>query len=260
MKFGFCAGPGRIAEVADAGFDYIELPVSSIADLSEADFRACRDAVLSAPIPAPAFNVLFPGNLKLLSEEDNSDRIRAYLEGALNRVRELGGRVVVFGSGASRFRPEALPYGAAFRRLAEVTRLIGEVADRFGITIAVEPLNRGETNIINSLAEGACLAAAADHPRVKVLADYYHVSLEGEPVEEINRIGRVAHVHLATTAGRRIPLDPRPEYSRLFSVLKQTGYEGLISVEGRSDDLAQEGPLSLKTLRQLWEEAREDGV
>ena len=255
MKIGFCAGVDRIGEVAAAGFDYIEMSVSAAASWTEKEFEENLEKVQKAGIPVPAFNVLFPGDIRLLAPDADDQAIAGYLHGAFSRVQRLGGKVVVFGSGRSRRRPEELPYGAAFRRLAKVARLIGDVAGQYGITIAIEPLNRGETNMINSVAEGADLAAAADHPQVKLLADYYHIAVEHHAPDDLARLGGIVHTHIATEVGRRIPLEPEEGFRVLFAAMKRTGYTGLVSVEGHADDLAKEGPPAIALLKKLWEEA-----
>ena len=254
MKIGFCAKLDQINEVAAAGFDYIEPPVSAAAAWTEEEFERCLDIVKKAPVPVPSFNVLFPGDIALFAP-DADEKIARYLNGAFDRVRKLGGHTVVFGSGKSRRRPEEMPYAAAFRRLTEITRMMGDIAGQYGVTIAVEPLNRGETNMINSVAEGACLAAAANHPRVKLLADYYHIAVEHQPPEDLARLGGIAHCHIASPEGRRAPVEAEEGFKTLFAAMKQTGYDGLISVEGKADDLSKEGPACVRLLKALWAEA-----
>ena len=255
MKIGFCAKLDRINEVAAAGFDYIELPVNAAAAWTDEEFEANLALAKAAPIPAPAFNLLFPKEMELLRPETSDQDIAAYLRKALGRVKALGGKTVVFGSGKSRFRPGDLPYDEAFRRLTEVTRLAGEIAAEFGITVVIEPLNRGETNMINSVAEGACLRAAVNHPSVQLLADYYHIAVEHQPPEDLERLGGIAHCHIATETGRLAPLEAEEGFRTLFSAMKRTGYAGLVSVEGKCADLAKDGPVSAALLRKLWEEA-----
>lgn len=255
MKIGFCAKIDRINEVARAGFDYLEPPVSAAAAWTEEEFAAQLSLIENAAIPAPAFNVLFSKDLQLLSKETRDEQIAEYLHLALSRVQKLGGKVVVFGSGKSRMRPEDMPYEEAYRRLVEVTRLIGGVAAQYGITIVIEPLNRAETNMINSVAEGACLEASVNHPAVKLLADYYHIAVEHQPPEDLARLGGIAHCHVATEIGRRTPQEAEAGFSSLFAAMKQTGYTGLISVEGKADDLSAEGPVSIALLKKLWEKA-----
>ena len=255
MKIGFCAKPEQIGPAAAAGFDYLEPPVNYIAAMTEEDFAACLRAVHGAAIPTTCFNLLFPKTMPLLAAATTDGEIRAYLRGALARVREMGGEIAVFGSGKSRNRPAGMSYGDAFRRLTEVTRLTGKIAAFYDITIVIEPLNRGETNMINSLGEGACLAAAVNHPRVRLLADYYHIAVENQPVSDIERLTGIAHAHIAAPEGRRVPVAPDPGYAEMFASMKRTGYQGLISVEGKTDDLAADGPVSVRLLKKMWEEA-----
>ena len=118
MKIGFCAGLDRIGDVAAAGFDYIEPPISAMAAWTEEEFEAKLNAAQKIGLPVYSFNVMFPGDMALLDAGQDA-RIREYLERAFRRVSLLGGRIAVFGSGRSRKRPENMPYGAAFRRLRE---------------------------------------------------------------------------------------------------------------------------------------------
>lgn len=256
MKFGVCGKLPEMAKAKALGFDYLEPPVNGIAAMTEEEFQAALEQAKEIGLPCPAFNLLFPKNLMLLEKNTANEAIAEYLEGAMARVQALGGKVAVFGSGKSRNRPEGVSYGEAFRRLVEVTRLTGEIAGKYGVTIVIEPLNRGETNMICSMAEGAALVAAADEPHVQLLSDYFHVAKDGEPVEDIVRLGGVCHTHIATKEGRRYPVEEGGDQFRLFfHCLKETGYQGMMSVEGKTDDMEADGPKALALLKKLEEEA-----
>ena len=257
MKFGLCSGLDKMAQAKQLGYDYLEPAVNGVAAMTDEEFDAALAQAKEIGLPVPSFNCLFPGSIVLLAPETTDKEIADYLHGAFKRVQALGGKVVVFGSGRSRNRPDDMDYGTAFRRLAEVTRLIGEVAAQYGVTVVIEPLNRTETNTVNSMAEGAALAAAAaNHPNVKLLCDYYHVAHDNEPLTDIVRLGGVAHTHIATLEGRRHPVEEGPDQFRLFfRCLHETNYQGLMSVEGKTDDLAADAPRTLALLRKLDEEA-----
>ena len=254
MKYGLCAGLDKIAEVAALGFDYLEPPVNGTAALSEEDFEAKLAMVKEASIPCPAFNLLFPKTMQVLVPETTDDMIAEYLHTAMKRVQLLGGRVAVFGSGKSRNCPEGMTYGEAFRRLVEVSRLTGEIAQQYGVVIVIEPLNRTETNMINSMAEGAALVAMVNHPNVQLLCDSFHEAKENEPFTDVVRLGGVSHVHVATKEGRRYPLEKDADLTALYEALKATNYDGMISIEGKTDDMAQDAPVSIALLKNLWEE------
>lgn len=256
MKFGLCAPLSGLRDIASAGFDYLEPPVNGVAAMTEEEFAAALAEVKAVGLPCPAFNLLFPRTMALLEPATTNDAIAGYLHGAMKRVQALGGQIAVFGSGKSRNRPENMSYGDAFRRLTEIARLAGEIAGQYGVTIVMEPLNRAESNIINSMAEGAALVAAVNHPSVALLTDYYHVANDGEPVSDIARLGNIRHVHIATKEGRRYPMSAeQDDFAGFFGSLKAIGYEGRVSIEGKCDDMAADAPVALAMLKRLWEEA-----
>lgn len=253
MKFGLCAGLDKIGEVAALGYDYIEPPVNGTAALSDEEFAQKLEMVKSAPIACEAFNLLFPKTMQVMLTPD--EEIVAYLHKAMSRVQQLSGKAAVFGSGKSRSIPEGWSYEQAFRRLVDVTRLTGEVASQYGVVIVIEPLNRTETDTINSMAEGAALCAMVNHPNVKLLCDSFHVAKENEPFTDIVRLGGVSHVHVATKEGRRYPLAVDEDLKDLYKSLKATGYDERISIEGKTDDMAADSPVALALLKKMWEEA-----
>ena len=79
--------------------------------------------------------------------------------------------------------------------------------------------------------------------------------MERHAPEELARVGGIAHCHNATAEGRRAPVDQEDGFKTLFAAMKETGYAGLVSVEGRADDLSKEGPVCVRLLKKLWEEA-----
>lgn len=250
MKFGLCSGPENLELAGRLGFDYIECAVTAAEAMSDADFDAFLSKVNNSPIKPERFNVLFPGTIPLVGPQADHGKITEYLEKAFPRVKALGGTVVVFGSGRSRVFPEDMPYRDAFRELIEVTRLIGQIAATYGITIAIEPLNRDETNCVNSVREGAMLEAAVNLPSVGLLADLYHVLKENEPVENIVSVKSLKHTHIALLEGRAFPVVCDKDVKAFFGALKQINYTGTMSIEGKAaNDFETDAAAALKILR-----------
>jgi sugar phosphate isomerase/epimerase len=252
MKFGICTSIDNIDALAAMGFDYLECNVSQLAGLSDEDFAARKEQAQKASIPVSCFNVLFPKAIKVIGPDYNKEATAEYLNKAFSRVQALGGTTVVFGSGGARKRPDDVDFFSAYRQLVEVTKQIGEIADKYGVTIVIEPLNRGETNMINSMAEGAQLAADVNLPNVKLLTDFFHVAKDGEPVEDVERIGAFAHVHIASGKGRLYPLPGQDEqYPLFFQCLKKIGYNGRVSIEGKTEDMMKDAPIALAYMKGL---------
>lgn len=252
MKFGICASIDQIETVAQMGYDYLECNISQLAGLSDEEFQDKCLKASQASIPVSCFNILFPKTMAIIGDGYDAEATSHYLHRAFSRVQALGGEIVVFGSGKVRNRPENVDFFTAYRQLVEVTRMTGVIAAQYGVTVVIEPLNRDETNLINSMAEGAQLVADVNLPNVKLLTDFFHVAKDGEPVEDVIRIGSFAHVHIAAGKGRVYPLPGQEEaYPLFFRCLKKIGYDGRISIEGKTTDMVKDGPAALAFLKEL---------
>ena len=249
MKFGVCTDPANLEIAARLGFDYIECTVTGVESLDESGFSALKAKVDKSPIKIERFNVLFPGTIRLVGPEADRGKISAYLEKAFIRIKALGATAVVFGSGRSRAFPAEMPYCDAFKGLIGTTRLIGEIAAKHGLVAAIEPLNKGESNCINSVKEGAMLEAAVNHPNVQLLADNYHMLKDNEPMDNILAARKLKHTHVSHLEGRAYPVFLNSDIENFFSVLKQIGYDGTMSIEGKTDNLEADGAAALKVLR-----------
>lgn len=256
MRFGLCGDFEQLELAKRAEFQYLEMKVTQIAGWDEDVFQKHLREIRESGMECRCFNVLFPGNMALLGEKADREKRDRYLHHAFSRLRQMDGEIVVFGSGGARRKPEEMEFGRAYRELVKVTGEIGEIAARYGLTIVIEPLNRRECNMINSMAEGALLAADVNLPNVRLLTDFYHVARDQEPLSDITRIGSFAHVHVASKQDRRYPFPGQgDDYGQFFSRLKGVGYTGRVSIEGGAEDIVHEGRLSLGYLKGLWEKA-----
>ncbi len=255
MQFGICS-PIANAEIAHAaGFDFVEPTVRSLSPL-DPDFDAIRAPFDSAPLPTPVFNVFVPTEIRLTGPDVAWARVENYLGAAIGRVAALGGQAIVFGSGGARNVPDGFAQAEANNQLARFLRLAGDVAEREEVTIVIEPLNSRDSNIVTSVVEGMQLAQAADHPRVRLLADLYHMMEDDEPLENITTCAQwLDHVHVADTT-RGAPGEGDYPYGEFFRRLHGGGYSGRISIECRWDDLAAQAAPAVKFLRRMWDETQ----
>ncbi|GIV79962.1 sugar phosphate isomerase/epimerase [Litorilinea aerophila] len=257
MEFGCCCRVEESEIAQAAGFDFIECTVVSLEpEQDEAAFAPILERYRAAALPVRAFNVFLPRDLKIVGPAVDWPRVERYVRTALQRVHTIGADRVVFGSGGARQVPDGFSRDEAVQQIVRFLRLAGEVAAPLGITIAIEPLNRRESNIINSVAEGVAFARQADHPAVRVLADFYHMEEEDEPLETLVENGPwLAHVHVADS-GRLAPGTGEYPYADFVARLKEAGYGSgpsqRISVECRWRDFAAEAPAAAAFLRQAW--------
>lgn len=250
-QVGVCVDPDRFEAAQAAGFDYVETNASRVAALSDEDFQKLAAQVAQLRIPVAASMSFIPGSIKLTGPEVDPAKQMAYVTGTLARLKQLGIKIVVFGSGGARRVPDGFSKDEAFTQLVDFCRRIAPVARENGITIVIEPLRTQETNIINTAREGLALVRAVDRPEIKLLVDYYHLSEEGEDPAIIAEAGPLlAHTHIANPAGRVYPLSlDESAYAGFFANLCKIGYAGRISIEASTKDFAYDAPKSLALLR-----------
>ena len=255
MQFGICLPIADAGIAHAAGFDFVEPTVRSLSPL-DPDFDAIRAPFDSAPLPTPVFNVFVPSEIPVTGPEVEWERVESYLEAAVGRVAALGGETIVFGSGGARNVPEGFPQKEALNQLAGFLRLAGGVAARNDLTIVIEPLNSRDSNIITSVVAGMQLAQEANHPRVRLLADLYHMMEDDEPLQSITTCAEwIDHVHVADTK-RVAPGEGNYPYEEFFRRLHKGGYSGRISIECRWDDLAAQAGPAGNFLRRMWDETQ----
>jgi sugar phosphate isomerase/epimerase len=137
----------------------------------------------------------------------------------------------------------------------DVLRRAGEAAAAHGVTLVLEPLNRRETNLVTSVAEGAEVVRAVGHPSVRLMADLYHMVLEAEPFDVLDPVADLlAHVHVAYT-GRLAPGTGAYDYPGFFGALQRIGYTGRIAAENTWRDFPAEGEPAVTFLRRQWSAA-----
>ena len=254
VQVGFCGGLKDVVAAKAAGFDYIELGTTEIAGLSDDAFEAALAQVKASGLPVPVTNLFLPGTLKVTGPVIDRDAQMAYVTKAFSRLARLGTTIVVFGSGGARRVPDGFNQQEAFAQLVDFGKRIAPEAQKRGITIAIEPLRRQESNIINSAAEGLTLVNAIDHPNFQLMIDFFHLASEKEDPAIVAEAGpRLRHLHTANPQGRVFPLKWEEfDYAPFFARLRQAGYDKRISVEASTKDFASEAPQAIALLRRAF--------
>src|SRR6478672_11080162 len=239
MRFGCCCAPDQIDILARAGYDFCELPTAAVQPFEEdaAALPALR-ALAAAPLRPEAFNVLVPAKLPLAGPHVDLDALRSYLRRAFTRMAQLGGAIVVLGSGGARRIPENMPREQALDQLAGSLALAADEAGRAGIELALEHLNRGESNVFTTVAECRSFIERRGLAGLRLLADLHHLELEREPLDDVIAAAPLlAHVHVAD-GGRRAPGVGGYDYAGFMRALHSVGYNRRISAECVWEDLA----------------------
>lgn len=272
MIFGCClnmnakdpygVGMDDINVISRAGFDYVELPLAEVKAMPREVFFELKNRLREYGIPCYSFNNFFPKTIRLTGEERNLSAIIEYAKRALICASELGASRIVFGSGSAKNIPDGFSMHEGYKQITEMLSAIALEAADHRLTVVIEPLRKAECNIINRFEEGVQLARDVHEENVRVLVDFYHLSVEKEPINNIRKFGEeyLGHVHFAFPEGRRYPLhrDEDPHYLDFFRVLRDVGYCGGVSLEAYSSDVAEEAKISLSVMRSLYEQVKSE--
>jgi sugar phosphate isomerase/epimerase len=252
MRFGVCATIDKAGIVKQAGFDFIECTVVSLQpEQSDSEVRDVLEQYRESPLPIESFNILLPRDLKIVGDSVDGDRVRRYLEKALERVKAVGADTIVFGSGGSRTLPEGFPRANGEEQIVQFLDTLADLADPAGITIVIEPLNTTESNIINSVPEAVHYAEKVNRKSIRVLADFYHMYKENEPLENIVRHKDwIRHIHVSDS--RYAPGMGDYPYPAFLDCIRRAEYDGRISIECLWNDFEAETSLAGKYLHRLF--------
>ena len=245
-------GLAIVEDLVAFGYDYVELSLRDLAVLSEPALVALTSRLRSSGLACEVCNNFFPPEIRLTGPAVDLPAALRYAEQALATAASVGASVVIFGSSGARNVPAGFPHDDAWGQLRTLLTALAPVAERHGITIAIEHLNRGESNILNSVAEGWRMAQEVAHPNVRLLLDAYHLLVENEPLAILGQVApAIAHVHVAQGIDRIFPSGHDAALSAFFAALRSTGYAQRCSVEAYPRDFITDAPRALATCRTL---------
>ncbi len=261
MKFGVCTGidnEENVRVAAESGFDYIECGFQMFANATEEQLVQWEEREKKYGIYAEAANCFLPNTLPVTGDNVDYDALRDFVARGMKNSARLGLKTVVFGSSGARSIKEGFSYEKAVKQMGYFLREIaGPEAAKYGITVVTEPLQKAETNMINTIKEGVLLAALADRDNIRCLVDLFHMEQCGDTADDVIMIkDSIAHAHISNPVGRdgkkRIyPLYADEfDYKAFVDALRQSSCERC-SIEASVTDFKTEAPLAIKLLRSL---------
>ena len=259
MKFGICNEifqgwtlPDTFAYAARAGYDLVEIAPFTIAkyvtDISPAQRTEICDTAARAGIGISGLHwVLVQAHGMILNSPDPETRRRSarYFTDLVDCCADLGGTRIIVGSPQQRHIAADTTHEQAWAWAAETFRDSVHRAEDRGVVICFEPLAHSETNFINTAAEALRFTAQFASPAMSIILDVKAMSAEATPIPQIIResAGRFAYFH-ANDANLKGPGFGDIDYTPIATALRDTGYDGTISVEVFK---FEEGPEAIAT-------------
>lgn len=226
-----------VPEAAALDFDYLELPLSPIQQLTEEEFEELVEYTEAANVRPEVMYAMLPDSIHVNGPDVLARQHHEYLKTAFSRARRLGAQIIAFDAAASRNVPSGFDFAMARRQTGNFLRIVQGYASAYGLQVAIQNYRRAECNLINTVSEAALMAALLQLDNVGVLADTVQMAFASESLDALERAGSsLMHVHTGCALTRALPAENDGEdYITLFRVLNRCGYSGRISAVCSSD-------------------------
>lgn len=218
-------------DLKSVGYDGVEIPLF---EGDPAHFSAVGQAVRDAGLACTAVTVL-PDEERSAVSPNPTHREGAvkHLDWAISCAEALDANLLC--------GPYYQPLGAftgdgptdeELGWVAEVHQKAADRAAQSGLTLAVEPLNRFECYVLNTMEAGAAHAKRVGRPNLGILYDTFHANIEEkDPIGVIDRYAEVIkHVHISEN-DRGTPGSGHVDFTTTIKTIKATGYDDWLVIE-----------------------------
>lgn len=218
-------------KAADLGYTALELPLENVGDWDPAGVRAALDDLR---LGAVVIGAMGPGR-SLLARAGDVGSTQEYLRACIDAARVLGASVVAgpfYAPTGVTWRMDADERALIVRELRENLAPLADEAAESGITLAVEPLNRYETSVLNTVEQSLDALAPLIGSGVGLALDTYHLNIEEKKPDDAIRAAGSAIAHVQVCGSDRGAVgDDHTDWPGIMRALDDAGYRGALGLE-----------------------------
>lgn len=230
------------------GFDVVELPIENLGDWDPV--RAAKvlgDHGLTAAVAL----VMGDGRELVGAGADIVGRTQDYLRHVVDAAATVGAPAIAGPAYASVGRTWRMTPAERADRYAELREGLAPVVEHAraaGVTVAVEPLNRYETSLINTVDQALAAIEGLPADGIGLALDVYHMNIEEQSVTAAiaRAAGRIAHVQVCAN-DRGAPGADHLDWPAILGALDAAGYTGPLVIESFTADNA-----TIATAASIW--------
>jgi D-psicose/D-tagatose/L-ribulose 3-epimerase len=166
-----------------------------------------------------------------------------YLRTCIDLAAELGSDSVSGPMYSATGKARLLSPAEREQQWAWAVESLGEAADyagERGVGLAIEPLNRFETDMVNTVEQGVELCERIGRDNVGLLLDTFHMNIEEKDIAEAIRLAgrRIRNFH-ACENDRGAAGSGHVPWATVLPALRETGYDGLVAVESFTPEIKE---------------------
>ncbi len=220
------------------GFDGVEIAVENPADIDPVYVKAQLD---KHGLVCTSVCACFPPSRDLRGTAAQQRAAVVYMKQLVDMAERLGTNIVMGPLYSATGRADAVPlpeYRRQWRTVRNHLKTICAYAEANGKVICMEPLNRFETDFLNTVEQGLQMIREVKSPALKLLLDTFHMNIEEKnPANSIRRAGRhVGHIH-ASASDRGTPGNDNVDWKGVAKALKDIRYQGAVVIESFTTDV-----------------------
>lgn len=227
---------GRLEEglkaLSSAGFGHVELSLRNADDLPFAELESLLNKYHLQVSALATGQGCIHDQLCLVTTDP--DLHQAALK-RLEAIIELGSRLnadVILGGVRGKLTGSQEEQAAQRVAFTESVLHCSRYAEKFGVPLLLEAINRYETNLINSAAEAVAFINEIGVSNIKVLLDTFHMNIEEVDIPTAIRMtgDRLGYLHIVDS-NRHAPGQGHVDIQAVLSALAGSGYQGIVSAE-----------------------------
>ena len=216
---------------AELGYDAVELFAPGPEAISVASLRSTLDELELelAAVGTGAGWIKHGLSLTHPGEQQRAHAI-AFVESMIDVGGQFGAPAII-GSMQGRHGAD-IHYDQATELLASALKHLGDYSAKYQIPLIYEPLNRYETNLCNTMAEGVDLLESNNVDNVILLADLFHMNIEEVDLGQAIRAAakHIGHVHFVDSNRWTVGAG-HMDFAPIMAALRDVNYNGYLSVE-----------------------------
>jgi D-psicose/D-tagatose/L-ribulose 3-epimerase len=226
-----------LPRIAAMGFDAVELPIEDPALVDAARIRQiANDLGLSISV----CGVFGPGRDLTHADARVRQATLDYLRTCLDFAVDVGAPMIcgpLYSEvGKRRQLPDAARQ-AEWSLAVEGIRSACEEAGNRGLRIAIEPINRFETDLVHTAADAVRMARDVAHPAVGVMLDSFHMTIEEDNLERAIITAGDLLIHMQVSENQRgVPGTGLTDWAAIARSLHAINYNGMVTIESFTPD------------------------
>jgi D-psicose/D-tagatose/L-ribulose 3-epimerase len=240
--------PRVLEHVAGLGFDAVELPLEQPGHLTAHVLRPVLDGLGLRP---GVVGAMAPGRNLVTAPVSEVRATQDYLRSCIDLAHDLGAPSVCgpFYAATGRvWRMDAGARTAAYAELRDNLAPVVEHARDAGVRIGIEPLNRYETSLVNTVAQARDALGPLLGPHLGLALDTYHLNIEERDSAAAVRAAGEALVHVQVCGNDRgAPGGDQTDWGAVLAALDDVGYDGPLVIESFTADNA-----AIATAASIW--------